>query len=126
MCYAGSCGLFRRRVLQEIGEFRTETVTEHIHTSMAIHAKGYRSCYFNKVLAVGRTPESFESSMKQRIRWATGHVQIFFQTNPFTMRGLTLHQRIGYFASIFYFLHGLPRVVCPANCTGAMSGSTAS
>jgi len=110
--FAGSCGLFRRRVLQEIGGFRTETVTEDIHTSMAIHAKGYRSCYLNKVLAVGLMPESFESSMKQRIRWATGHVQIFFQTNPFTMRGLTFHQRIGYFASIFYFLHGLPRVVC--------------
>lgn len=110
--FAGSCGLFRRRVLMEIGGFRTETVTEDIHTSMVIHAKGYRSCYLNKVLAAGLMPESFESSMKQRIRWATGHVQIFFQTNPFTMRGLTLHQRIGYFSSIFYFLHGLPRVVC--------------
>lgn len=110
--FAGSCGLFRRRVLVEIGGFRTETVTEDVHTSMVIHAKGYRSCYLNKVLAAGLMPESFESSMKQRIRWATGHVQIFFQTNPFTMRGLTLSQRFGYFASIFYFMHGLPRVVC--------------
>ena len=110
--FAGSCGLFRRRVLVEIGGFRTETVTEDIHTSMVIHAKGYRSCYLNKVLASGLMPETFESSMKQRVRWAMGHVQIFFQTNPFTMRGLTLAQRLGYFASIFYFLHGLPRIVC--------------
>ena len=110
--FAGSCGLFRRRVLVEIGGFRTETVTEDIHTSMVIHAKGYRSYYLNKVLAAGLMPETFERSMKQRVRWATGHVQILFQTNPFTMRGLTLPQRIGYFASIFYFLHGLPRVVC--------------
>ncbi len=110
--FAGSCGLFRRRVLMEIGGFRTETVTEDIHTSMVIHAKGYRSCYLNKVLAVGLMPETFESSIKQRVRWATGHVQILFQTNPFTMRGLTLPQRIGYFASIFYFLHGVPRIIC--------------
>ncbi|MEP6960311.1 MAG: glycosyltransferase, partial [Nitrospirota bacterium] len=110
--FAGSCGLFRRRVLVEIGGFRTETVTEDIHTSMVIHAKGYRSCYLNKVLAAGLMPETFESSMKQRVRWAMGHVQILFQANPFTMRGLTLAQRIGYFASIFYFLHGLPRIVC--------------
>jgi cellulose synthase (UDP-forming) len=110
--FAGSCGLFRRSVLMEIGGFQTETVTEDIHTSMVIHAKGYRSCYLNKVLAVGLMPETFERSIKQRVRWATGHVQIFFQTNPFTMRGLTLPQRIGYFASIFYFLHGIPRVVC--------------
>jgi len=110
--FAGSCGLFRRSVLAEIGGFRTETVTEDIHTSMTIHAKGYRSCYLNKVLAAGLMPESFESSMKQRIRWATGHVQIFFQTNPFTMRGLSLAQRLGYFSSIFYFLHGIPRIIC--------------
>jgi cellulose synthase (UDP-forming) len=110
--FAGSCGLFRRRVLAEIGGFRTETVTEDIHTSMVIHAKGYRSCYLNKVLAVGLMPETFETYMKQRIRWTTGHVQTFFRTNPFIMRGLTLPQRLGYFASIFYFLHGIPRVVC--------------
>ena len=110
--FAGSCGVFRRSVLVEIGGFRTETVTEDIHTSMVIHAKGYRSCYLNKVLAAGLMPETFESSMKQRIRWAMGHVQIFFQTNPFTMRGLTVHQRLGYSASIFYFFHGIPRVVC--------------
>ena len=110
--FAGSCGLFRRSVLMEIGGFQTETVTEDIHTSMVIHAKGYRSCYLNKVLAAGLMPETFERSMKQRVRWATGHVQIFFQTNPFTMRGLTIPQRLGYFASIFYFLHGIPRIVC--------------
>src|SRR5215469_8967081 len=110
--FAGSCGLFRRRVLAEIGGFRTQTVTEDIHTSMVLHAKGYRSCYLNKVLAAGLMPETFESSMKQRIRWAIGHVQILFQSNPFTMRGLTMPQRVGYFASIFYFLHGIPRIVC--------------
>ncbi|MBH0196691.1 MAG: glycosyltransferase [Nitrospira sp.] len=110
--FAGSCGLFRRRVLDEIGGFRTETVTEDIHTSMMIHAKGYRSCYLNKVLAAGLMPETFESAMKQRVRWAMGHVQILFQSNPFMMRGLTLPQRVGYFASIFYFCHGIPRAVC--------------
>ena len=110
--FAGSCGLLRRRVLQEIGGFRTETVTEDIHTSMMIHAKGYRSCYLNKVLAAGLMPETFESSMKQRVRWATGHIQILFQTNPLTMRGLSLAQRLGYFSSIFYFCHGIPRLIC--------------
>ncbi len=110
--FAGSCGLFRRRALMEVGGFRTETVTEDIHTSMVVHAKGYRSCYLNKVLAAGLMPETFENSMKQRIRWAMGHVQILFQSNPFAMRGLSIPQRLGYFASIFYFLHGIPRVVC--------------
>ncbi len=110
--FAGSCGLLRRRALNEVGGFCTETVTEDIHTSMVIHAKGYRSCYLNKVLAAGLMPESFESLIKQRVRWATGHIQILFRANPFMMRGLSLPQRIGYFASIFYFCHGIPRLIC--------------
>jgi cellulose synthase (UDP-forming) len=110
--FAGSCGLFRRRVLSEVGGFRTETVTEDIHTSMMVHAKGYRSCYLNTVLAAGLMPETFESAIKQRVRWATGHIQILFQTNPLTLRGLSLSQRIGYVASIFYFCHGIPRLIC--------------
>ena len=110
--FAGSCGLLRRRALKEIGGVRTETVTEDIHTSMMIHAKGYRSCYLNKVLAAGLMPETFESAIKQRVRWATGHIQILFQSNPLTMRGLSLAQRLGYFSSIFYFCHGIPRLIC--------------
>lgn len=109
--FAGSCGLFRRGPLQEIGGFRTETVTEDIHTSMTLHAKGYRSCYLNKILAVGLSPESFDSFIKQRIRWAMGHVQMLFRSNPLLVPGLTIHQRLGYFASIWYFLHGLPRLI---------------
>ena len=109
--FAGSCGLFRRGPLQEIGGFRTETVTEDIHTSMTLHARGYRSCYLNKVLAVGLSPESFDSFIKQRTRWAMGHVQLLFRSNPFLLPGLTIHQRLGYFASIWYFLHGLPRLI---------------
>lgn len=110
--FAGSCGLFRRQPLLEIGGFKTETVTEDIHTSMLIHARGYKSCYLNKVLAVGLMPESFDAYIKQRTRWAIGHVQMFFKDNPLTLRGLTIPQRLGYLASIHYFLHGLPRVIC--------------
>jgi cellulose synthase (UDP-forming) len=118
--FAGSCGLFRRGPLQEIGGFRTETVTEDIHTSMALHAQGYRSCYLNEVLAVGLAPETFESFIKQRVRWAMGHVQILVQSNPLLMRGLTVHQRLGYFTSILYFLHGLPRLIAVGAPLGAL------
>lgn len=110
--FAGSGGLFRRQPLEEIGGFQTQTITEDIHTSMNLHAKGYTSCYLNRVLSAGLMPETFEGYLKQRKRWAMGCIQVLLRDNPLTKRGLTVPQRIDYFGSIFYFFFGLPRVLC--------------
>lgn len=110
--FAGSSGLLRRQPLMEIGGFQTQTITEDIHTSMNLHARGYRSCYLNKVLSAGLMPETFDGYLKQRKRWAMGCIQVLLRDNPLTKRGLSLAQRIDYFGSIFYFFFGLPRLIC--------------
>ena len=110
--FAGSGGLFRRAALEEIGGFQTQTITEDIHTSMNLHARGYKSCYLNRVLSAGLMPETFEGYLKQRKRWAMGCIQVLLRDNPLTKRGLTLVQRIDYFGSVFYFFFGLPRLIC--------------
>lgn len=110
--FAGSGGLIRRKPLEEIGGFQTQTITEDIHTSMNLHARGYTSCYLNRVLSAGLMPETFEGYLKQRKRWAMGCIQVLLRDNPLTKRGLSLAQRIDYFGSIFYFFFGLPRLIC--------------
>ncbi len=110
--FAGSGGLFRRAPLEEIGGFQTQTITEDIHTSMTLHAKGYKSCYLNRVLSAGLMPETFEGYLKQRKRWAMGCIQVLLRDNPLLKRGLTTVQRIDYFGSIFYFFFGVPRLIC--------------
>ncbi len=110
--FCGTCGVFRRKALSEIGGFQTDTVTEDIHTSLLVHAKGYESRYLNKSLAAGLMPETFESFLKQRARWATGTWQMLFRSNPLALRGLSWTQRIDYLASIVYFGFGIPRVIC--------------
>lgn len=110
--FAGSGGLLRRKPLEDIGGFQTQTITEDIHTSMNLHAKGYKSCYLNRVLSAGLMPETFEGYLKQRKRWAMGCIQVLLRDNPLTKRGLTFAQRLDYLGSIFYFFFGLPRVIC--------------
>ncbi len=109
--FAGSGGIFRRSCLEEIGGFKTETLTEDLHTSMELHSRGYKSFYVNKDLSAGLSPESYSSYLKQRKRWARGGVQIFILDNPLFKKGLTLHQRLNYLASVVYFFHGLPRII---------------
>lgn len=109
--YAGTGGVFRRSALQEIGGFQVKTLTEDLHTSMVLHARGYQSIYLNKILAAGLAPESYRSYLKQRQRWTRGGIQVFLMDNPLWKGGLTFMQRINYFGSIFYFFHGWARLV---------------
>lgn len=109
--FAGSGGIFRRSALQVIGGFQVTTLTEDLHTSMVLHAKGYRSIYLNKILAAGLAPESYRSYLRQRQRWTRGGLQVFLLDNPIWKPGLSFMQRIHYFGSIFYFFHGWPRLV---------------
>lgn len=109
--FAGSGGLLRRTALEAIGGFQTETITEDLHTSLLLHANGYKSCYLNETLTSGLMPETFEGHTKQRARWATGTAQVLVRANPLFMRGLTWPQRLDYFGSIHYFFFGLPRII---------------
>jgi cellulose synthase (UDP-forming) len=110
--FAGSGGIFSRRALETVGGFQIQTVSEDLHTSLVLHARGYESRYLNKVLSVGLMPDTFEGYLRQRTRWAIGSVQTFLHHNPITIRGLTLSQRVDYLGSIYYFFFGIPRVVC--------------
>lgn len=109
--FAGSSAIFRTRMLREVGGFRTETITEDLHTSILVHERGWTSCYLNEKLSAGLSPESIQTYLKQRERWAIGSVQTLFRDNPLFKSRLSITQRIDYFASIYYFFHGIPRLV---------------
>ena len=109
--FVGSGAVFRRSAIVEIGGFNLMSITEDIHTSQHLHAKGWRSVFLDKDLAVGLTAETLSSYIVQRRRWMLGCLHIFFRDNPLFCRGLTWRQRLGYFASLYYFFFPAARVV---------------
>lgn len=109
--FGGSGAIFRRKAISDVGGFAIETITEDVHTGMRIHAKGWKSLFYNKDLAAGMAQESFADFIKQRLRWSKGMTQIFMLENPLFKAGLTLAQKYCYLAGIWYFFHGLPRLI---------------
>lgn len=109
--FVGSGAVFRRRALEENGGFNLLSITEDIHTSQHLHARGWRTRFVDKDLAVGLTAENLSSYLVQRRRWMLGCLQIFVKDNPLLHRGLPWRLRLGYFASLYYFLHPLFRVI---------------
>jgi cellulose synthase/poly-beta-1,6-N-acetylglucosamine synthase-like glycosyltransferase len=74
--YAGTMGLIRKSVLQEIGGWDEWCITEDAEASLRILKKGYQSLYINRAFGQGLIPFTFDGLKRQRFRWCFGGVQI--------------------------------------------------
>ncbi len=108
--FVGSGAVFRRAALASVGGFHLLSITEDIHTSQKLHARGWRSAFVDEDLAAGLSAESLASYLVQRRRWMLGCLQIFWKDNPLLESGLPLRHRVGYLASLWYFFFPLARV----------------
>ncbi|UCD55744.1 MAG: glycosyltransferase [Candidatus Omnitrophota bacterium] len=116
------CGtniVFRRDALLEVEGLDESTVTEDFATSVKLHAKGWKSLYYNHAYAFGMGPENLSGYFKQQFRWATGTISVFkkliakFLTKPFSLR---FNQWWEYLLSSSYYLVGLAffaLMICP-------------
>lgn len=109
--FVGSCAILRRKTLDDIGGFATDSITEDMLTSIRIHTKGWRSVYHNENLAYGIAAETLLPFHIQRQRWGVGNWQIFFKANPLFVRGLSFPQRLSYLASMIYPLEGFQKII---------------
>jgi cellulose synthase (UDP-forming) len=91
---------------QPLMPLATISVTEDMATSMRLHGMGWHSVYHHETLADGLAPEDLATMMKQRLRWAQGTVQVMLRENPLTEAGLTIPQRLMYFATMWSYFSG--------------------
>ena len=94
--FAGTMGLIRRSVLDEVGGWDERIITEDAEISLRVLARGYRSVYVPQAYGRGIMPLTYESLRKQRFRWAFGGMQILrrhWRTILGRRSGLTLGQR---------------------------------
>lgn len=108
----GTSYVIRRSALAEIGGFPTTSITEDFLTSIELHSRQYQVVYVNELLSAGDTPGNIGDYIKQRARWCRGILQaLFCSTNPLTIPGLTLKQRLYHALGIFYWLTAFSRLI---------------
>lgn len=99
-----------------VGGVSSNSITEDMNTAMRLHAAGWHSVYHHEVLSVGLAPDDLSSTMKQRLRWAQGTVQVLLKENPWQKPGLTFWQRLQYFQTMYSYFAGFFIVIfiaCP-------------
>src|SRR4051794_35302598 len=70
----GTSFVIRRDRLNEIGGFPQQAVTEDIHLTYALLAKGYETWWLNERLSVGLSAEGIPEYITQRARWCLGTI----------------------------------------------------
>jgi len=109
--WCGSPSVLRRKALEEVGGVATETITEDIHTSVRLHSHGWSSYFVREPLAFGIAPQTVQAYLLQRLRWAQGTMQLYrSKESPLWIRGLSLRQRLSYFASFLAYVESLQKL----------------
>lgn len=77
--FAGTMGLIRRSVLEQVGGWSDWALTEDAELSLRMLAAGYHGIYLPRHFGTGLMPETFIDSRRQWYRWIFGGTQILVQ-----------------------------------------------
>jgi poly-beta-1,6-N-acetyl-D-glucosamine synthase len=71
----GPIGLFRKRIILEVGGYLRDTFAEDCELTLRIMAAGWKVKYESRAVAWTEAPETLDSLFKQRYRWSRGILQ---------------------------------------------------
>lgn len=71
----GPIGLFRKRVIEEVGYYSSDTFAEDADLTLKILAKGWKIYYEPMAIALTEAPVHLLQLLKQRYRWTRGILQ---------------------------------------------------
>ncbi|SKC00018.1 glycosyltransferase family 2 protein [Dyadobacter psychrophilus] len=97
---------FRRTALDSIGG-HAAGLAEDMHTSMQLHAKGWKSVYVPEVLARGLVPSTLSAYYKQQLKWSRGVFDLLVHVYPKLFSQFTWRQRLHYGLIPMHYLSGI-------------------
>ncbi len=96
----GSCMFIKRDVIEKVGGWNAESLTEDAELSVRLHKEGFTVIYDKEVGAYQETPTSLRSFIKQRMRWYRGLIETLIQSlNIAKSMGRKFIDAIAYLAS---------------------------
>lgn len=101
---SGTNYVMRRQNVMEHGGVPTDTLSEDYATSIQMQAQKTKTYYLNELLASGAAAENIIEFVQQRLRWASGTIQLLFSPlNPMIQKGLGWYQKAVFFSGLFYY-----------------------
>lgn len=101
----GSHTTFRRSALESINGYQPG-LAEDLHTSIRLHAAGWRSIYLPSWHASGLVPTDLRAFTMQQRKWSRGVFGILIESYPYLWRHLSWPQCVAYTVRATYYLIG--------------------
>lgn len=110
----GTCAIYRRRALEDIGGTALIEHSEDVHTGFSLREAGWGLKYIPVPLAAGLCPDDPDSFLSQQYRWCAGSMSLLFSRRFWSLR-MPLTTRLCYMCGFCYYLHtALFTVLAPA------------
>lgn len=104
----GTGVIFRRECLASIGGQSYWSVTEDFKTSFNLLSQGFSTMYLARNLVYGIAVDDIPGVHKQRIRWATGGLEILLRDSPLLRCGLSPAATMLFFANAWQYVLSVP------------------
>jgi cellulose synthase/poly-beta-1,6-N-acetylglucosamine synthase-like glycosyltransferase len=114
--FSGTCGIFRRRAIEDAGGWSADTLAEDLDLSIRLHLKGYRYIYVPTVVCPGEIPPSFDNLRRQQFRWAKGFSECLRKHGGAILRS----KRLNFFQKMEALLHLGTYFMCPLTIIGVV------
>ena len=94
--FNGTCGLWRRKCIEDAGGWSADTLTEDFDLSYRAHMRGWHFFYVRDVMCPGEIPAQMASYKQQQSRWSKGSTQVMIKLTWVLMAcsKLSLRKRI--------------------------------
>jgi cellulose synthase/poly-beta-1,6-N-acetylglucosamine synthase-like glycosyltransferase len=123
--FNGSCGVIRRRALEDAGGWQADTLAEDLDASYRMQLGGYRVMYLKELACHGEVPPSMPSYARQQARWACGSLRTARKLLPRLLKtpGLGFRTRLqGFLHLTYYMVHPLMFTSFLLACIGTIRG----
>jgi cellulose synthase/poly-beta-1,6-N-acetylglucosamine synthase-like glycosyltransferase len=116
--FSGTCGVFRKQAIEEVGGWSPDTSAEDLDLSIRLHLKGWRYVYVPTVVCPGEIPASFNNLRHQQFRWAKGFSECLRKHGRAIMRSSELNV----FQKTEALLHLGTYFICPLTVIAIVVG----
>lgn len=83
----GAIGAWRKKNIEELGYFTSETLAEDTDMTLSIQRQGHKVIINEQALGYTEAPEKVKDFLKQRFRWTFGTLQCFWKHKKALGRG---------------------------------------
>ena len=110
--FCGTAGAIRRSIFEKVGGWNLNSLTEDSDLTVRMLLNGYKTVYLD-FATPSEVPSTFESFIKQQMRWCYGNARVFFDNAlkilfkkgiPLRQRATILFVTLGNIASPFVFI----------------------